>query len=373
MNQAVIYCRNKLIHGAYGHLLKPVFFRSDPEFVHDQMTKVGKWLGSHPFGRKFTGKLFGYKDPVLEQRIFNIHFENPIGLSAGFDKNAELTDILPAVGFGFAEVGSITGAPCAGNPKPRLWRLPKSKGLAVYYGLKNDGCEAIAEKLKWKTFAIPIGMSVAMTNCFANLNLLNAIKDYAKAFRVLEPLGSYITVNVSCPNTENGQPFLQPANFNRLFDVLDQIPTSKPVFIKLSPDLDEPHIDRLLQAAGSHRIHGIICTNLTKKRESSKIKDSAVPRVGGLSGKIVAELSDKMLAYIRKKQGNRFVLIGSGGVFNALDAYRKIRLGASLIQIITGMIYEGPQIISEINRGLAALLKRDGFASIRDAVGVDNC
>ena len=148
----------------YVYILKPIFFLSDPERVHDGMTRLGVWLGEYAFGKKLVSKLFGYENPILQQKALGINFKNAFGLAAGFDKNAQLMDILPSIGFGFVEVGSITGEPCAGNPKPRLWRMIKSKSLLVYYGLKNDGCEKIAKKLLGKRFSIPVGMSVAMTN-----------------------------------------------------------------------------------------------------------------------------------------------------------------------------------------------------------------
>lgn len=353
--------------------MKPIFFRMDPEFVHDQMTGVGVLLGRWNLGRKITAGFFDYKNKILWQNILGINFENPIGLSAGFDKDARLTDILPSVGFGFAEVGSITAKPCLGNPKPRLWRLPESKSLVVYYGLKNEGCEIIAERLRKKKFAIPIGISIAMTNCKENLDLETAVKDYTKGFKTMESLADYITVNISCPNAGGGQPFVAPDKLDRLLTELDKIETKKPIFMKLSPDLSEQELDKLLDVARAHRVHGFITTNLTKKREgNANIFDISIPQKGGMSGKIVDRMSDKTLKYIYKKEGKRFILIGCGGVFNAEDAYRKIRLGASLIQLITGMIYEGPQSISEINRGLAALLKRDGFTNVSQAIGIDN-
>ncbi len=243
----------------------------------------------------------------------------------------------------------------------------------VYYGLKNEGCEAITERLAQKTFQIPIGMSVAMTNCRDNLVIESAIKDFAKAFRVTEPIGSYVTVNISCPNTQGGQPFVDPENLEQLLTALDGIPTKKPVFVKLSPDLSRSELDALLAVIRLHRVQGIICTNLTKKRNNPKIFDEHVPQVGGMSGKVVQDLSDRMLAYIYKKEQGRFVLVGCGGVFTAEDAYKKIRLGASLVQMITGMIFEGPQVISQINQGLATLLKKDGFTHISQAIGADNC
>jgi len=372
MNESSTHYRNAVIHTLYKRVLKPIFFHQDPEEVHDRMTAVGVWFSHYRLGRMLTSALFAYEHPILEQEVLGITFKNPIGLSAGFDKNAELTDILPAVGFGFAEVGSITGEYCPGNPKPRLWRMKNSQGLVVYYGLKNDGCETIAERLQGKHFAIPIGVSVAMTNCEATMDIATAIADYAKAFNVMEPIGDYVTVNISCPNTVGGQPFINPEHLDRLFVTLDAIPTKKPIFIKLSPDLTETALDELLAVLKKHRVHGIICTNLTKKRNNPHIQDDDVSEKGGMSGKVVQELSDDMLAHIYKKAGNHFVLIGSGGVFTAEDAYRKIKLGASLIQMITGMIFEGPQVISQINQGLVALLKRDGFANISEAIGVDN-
>ncbi len=371
------YQKNKILRFSYKTFLKPIFFKNDPETVHDRMKDVGVLLGRIKIGRVLTKFFFDYQNPVLEQDVLGIHFKNPIGLSAGFDKNVELTDILPNVGFGFAEVGSITGEYCKGNPKPRLWRLPKSKSLVVYYGLKNDGCEKISErlkkKLKGKNFSIPIGMSVAMTNCKENMDTEKAVLDYAKAFKTMESLGSYVTVNISCPNTSGGQPFVNPQKLDILFNTLDKIETKKPVFIKLSPDMSKDELDRLLEVAKGHRIHGIICTNLTKKRDNSKILDEEVPEKGGISGKVAEELSDNMLSYIYKKEGKRFVLVGCGGVFTREDAYRKIKMGASLVQMITGMIFEGPQVISEINQGLVELLKKDGYKHISEAIGRDIC
>ena len=359
----------------YKKVLKPLLFKVDPEFVHDRFVVIGIVLGKFYLTRKVCSLFFEYQDKSLEQDILGIHFKNPIGLSAGFDKNAEITDILPSVGFGFVEVGSITGNVCLGNPKPRLWRLKNSQGLVVHYGLKNDGCEAIAKRLKKKlqkeNFKIPVGISVAMTNCQENLNIESAIQDYSKAFKTLEPFGAYITVNISCPNTIGGQPFVEKDKLEQLLTTLDTIPTQKPIFIKFSPDMNDSELDDLLDVASKHRVHGIICTNLTKKRDNKNIFETHVPKNGGMSGKIVQDMSDKMLAHIYRRHGKRFVLIGSGGVFSAEDAYRKIRLGASVIQLITGMIFEGPQLIGQINKGLAELLKRDGFNNVSEAVGVD--
>ncbi|MEI6022342.1 MAG: quinone-dependent dihydroorotate dehydrogenase [bacterium] len=367
----MIKTRNKILHFLYTKAAKPLFFKVDPETLHDHMVVSGVFLGRYRITRALTGLLFDYAHPMLAQDILGVHFSNPIGLSAGFDKNGELTNILPFVGFGFAELGSVTGFRCAGNPKPRLWRLPQSRGLVVYYGLKNDGAESIAKKLSNKKFKNRIGISVAMTNCKENNDIPTAVEDYKKAFGSFLEIGDYITINISCPNTMGGQPFILPENLELLLAGIDTIATQKPIFIKLSPDMNHDQIDIVLDIAKHHRVHGIICTNLTKKRDNPLLLDSDIPTVGGISGVPVAGLADDMIAYIYKKEKDRFVLIGVGGVFSAEDAYKKIRNGASLIQIITGMIFEGPQLISEINRGLVELLKKDGFANISEAVGVD--
>jgi len=353
----------------------------DPEKVHDNFIKFGAFLGKFWITKLKISILFNYSSIALEQEILGIKFKNPVGLAAGFDKNAEMTEIMPDVGFGFTEVGSITGKASVGNAKPRLWRLKKSEGLVVYYGLKNLGAEFLANKLskilslkKSKKFDIPVGISVAATNCKENIDTDAAILDFAAAFKAFAEIGDYITVNVSCPNADGGQTFLDPVKFDKLFNSLDKIKTKKPIFIKLSPDLNFQTVDQILDIAGRHRIDGIICTNLTKKHDNTKITEAErnLWEKGGVSGKPVQDLSDDLLQYVHEKVGNKFVLVGCGGIFTADDAYRKIRLGASLVQMMTGMIFEGPQVISEINRGLVKLLKKDGFKNIREAVGVDN-
>jgi dihydroorotate dehydrogenase subfamily 2 len=355
----------------YQYLLKPLFFRLDPELVHDRMVAAGNLLGRFAVTRWLTHLAFNYQNPKLTQTVAGIHFANPIGLAAGFDKNAQLTQILPSVGFGFVEVGSVTGQPCSGNSGKRLWRLPKSQALVVYYGLKNDGAAVIAQRLAKTHFAFPVGFSVAKTNSPETVPVEAGVADYAAAMRATEPLASYITVNISCPNAFGGEPFTNPERLEKLLTELDVIPTQKPVFVKFSPDLDFVLVDQLLTVLDRHRVSGVICTNLTKKRDRALVKDATVPNVGGISGKVVQEQSDALILHIYKARGRKYVIIGCGGVFTAEDAYRKIRLGASLIQLITGMIYQGPQTIGYINQGLVKLLERDGFANIAEAIGID--
>ncbi len=362
----------KVFNSLYKHIFKPIAFKLDPEFVHDSVSFFGKILSKFALTRKLTKTLFYFSDQSLEQNLLGIHFPNPIGLSAGFDKNAELGNILPEVGFGFAEVGSITGELCAGNPKQRLWRLPKSKSLLVNYGLKNDGAEAIAKRLQGQKFNIPIGISIAKTNCQETVDDAVGIKDYAKAHQAFANIGSYTTVNISCPNAFGGQPFTDPARLDDLLSELDLIATQKPTFVKFSPDTNYYDVDSLLEVIDRHNVQGIICSNLTKNRDNKKIIETNLPNVGGFSGKVVEELSNDLIAHVYKKTKGKYIIIGSGGVFNAEDAYLKIKLGASLIQIITGMIYEGPQVIGEINKGLVRLLKQDGYKNISEAIGADN-
>lgn len=371
MLELFISIRSTIIHFLYIYLAKKVFFMLDPEDVHDRIVKTGTLLGKFPITRWVTKVIFTYQNPLLFQKILGISFPNPIGLAAGFDKDAHLTDIISAVGFGFIEVGSITGEKCPGNPRPRLWRLKKSKALTVHYGLKNEGCLKLSKKLKNKSFSIPVGISIAKTNSPKTVNTKSGIADYAKAFNHFAHIGHYFTINLSCPNAYGGQPFTDAIKLDKLLNQIDKIPTSKPIFLKLSPDLSKKELDAILSIIGKHRVHGFVCTNLTKNRNNSKIIEQCPTDQGGISGKVVEDLANKMISYIYKKTKGKYIIIGCGGVFSAEDAYSKIKAGASLVQLITGMIFEGPQLIGEINQGLVRLLKKDGFTNISQVIGKD--
>ena len=354
----------------YKSVLRPILFLNDSEAIHERIVKFGNFLGRYRLGKKIVSSLFFYSDKSLRQNILGIDFENPIGLAAGFDKNARLTDILSSVGFGFMEIGSVTGEPCAGNPKPRLWRLKKSKGIVVYYGLVNDGCEKISKRLKNKKCDIPLGVSIAKTNSKDIAETEAGISDYIKAYKTMVEAGDYIVINISCPNAFGGEPFTDPAKLEKLLKKISEEPKKKPIFLKLSPDLKEQELDTILAVCGNYAIDGFICSNSTKKR--ANIIDENLPENGGISGKPMEELANRQIGYIYRKTGGKYVIIGCGGVFSAEDAYKKIKLGASLVQLISGMIYEGPQLIGEINKGLVCLLKKDGFNNISQAIGVDN-
>jgi len=371
MKESFLNIRSRTIHFLYKTILKRIFFKIDPEVIHDRMVSVGVFLGKYALIRRLVGLFFSYSNKSLEQKILGIKFKNPVGLGAGFDKDAVLTDILPYVGFGFVEVGSITGEACDGNPKPRLWRLENSRGLVVNYGLKNQGSEKIAKRLASRKFLIPIGTSIAKTNSPETVIDEAGINDYVKAFTKFVTIGDYFTINISCPNAFGGQPFCDGQRLDRLLDKLDKNPTKKPIFLKVSPDLTRREIDKILVVASRHGVDGFVCTNLTKNRINKKIVDKIISKDGGISGKVVEDLANGLISYIYRKTNGKFVIIGLGGVFDAQDAYKKIKLGASLIQLITGMIFEGPQVISEINQGLVRLLEKDGFDNISQAVGIE--
>lgn len=356
----------------YKHILKPILFSFNPELIHDAFTLFGRCLGSNSISRLKVKILYHFEHPALKQTILGINFKNPVGLAAGFDKNARLTNILPEVGFGFEEIGSITGEPCAGNPKPRLWRLPKAKALLVYYGLKNDGAKKIVDRLRGKKFQFPIGVSIAKTNDKNTCTTEAGINDYKKALLafVEANIGDYFTINISCPNTFGGEPFTSPEKLNTLLATLDRVPTNKPIFIKIPCDISTDELDKLRAVTDNHRVHGFVIANLTKDKTRTEIHDD-IPEgaKGGISGQPTFAPSNNLIRHLYKTAGGKYIIIGLGGIFSAGDAYEKIKAGASLVQLITGMIYEGPQLIGEINKGLVELLKKDGFENISEAVG----
>jgi len=357
---SIVKARNFVIGGIYTSFVKKICFMFDAEKMHMLFADIGKILGRYKASRFLSRILFDYGNATLEQKIMGINFRNPIGLSAGFDKNAELPDIMNEIGFGFAEVGSITMEECLGNPGKRLARLPDSGSIWVNLGLNNIGAKAVHSKLKNRRFGMPIGISIAKTNCRRTADTKEGMKDFVLAVKELKDIGDYITLNVSCPNTFGGLPFHKPALYEKLIKKISKLKVKKPIFVKLSPDIKRRDIDRIISISRRFGISGFICSNLTKENEKKS---------GGFSGKLVEKKANSLLEYIYKKTRGKFVLIGSGGIFSAEDAYKKIRLGASLVQIFTGMIYKGPSLMSDVNIGLAKLLKADGYTNISQAIG----
>ncbi|HIM58297.1 MAG TPA: quinone-dependent dihydroorotate dehydrogenase, partial [Gammaproteobacteria bacterium] len=312
----------------------------------------------------------------LNTTVDGIKYDNPIGLSAGFDKDGELTDAYPLIGFGFAELGSFTADVCPGNPGVgrRLFRLVKSKSILVWYGLNNQGAEAIAKRLKGKKFKIPIGINAAKTNNSAVFDLQDSIDDYLKTVNAFADIGHYYTINISCPNTQDGEPFVDQKNLDTLLSALDKVKqASKPVYLKMAADLTEDEINTLVDTCLKHKVDGLVLTNLTKPSMSDEyLKEELTFGKGALSGLPVQRIATEVVRHVYQRTRGKITIIGVGGVFNANDAYEKITSGANLVEMITGMIFEGPQVVGEINRGLVKLLKKDGFNSIEEAVGSRN-
>ncbi len=358
-----------IVDTLYKQALKPVLFRFDPESVHQGFTKVGVSLGKHALGRAVTRSLFYYAHPSLTSTVAGISFPNPVGLAAGFDKNAQLHKILPEIGFGFAELGSITGERCAGNPRPRLFRVPRDRSILVNYGLYNYGAQAISRRLQYTRFSIPIGFSVAKTND-PSLNTEQGIADYVKAYRMMHPLGSYTTINVSCPNTADGQTFGHPENLSRLLAALAKEPHQKPIFLKIKPDMTPSQLKEVISIVDKYTwVTGFIISNLTMHREGLKTSKEALDALslkGGLSGKAVCDRATDVIRSVSKQTDK--IIIGCGGIFNGKDAYEKLKSGASLVQMVTGLIYEGPGVVSKINRQLVDLLQADGYGRISEVV-----
>ncbi|MFC1649583.1 quinone-dependent dihydroorotate dehydrogenase [Patescibacteria group bacterium] len=366
----------EIFDSIYQVLVRPVLFLFDPEAVHDAHTNLGHEMGKYHLARGLTNTLLSFNSKHLEQNIIGIKFKNPIGLSAGFDKDANLMQILPEIGFGFTQVGSVTLHPYEGNPKPRLFRLPKSKGIVVYYGLKNIGVDKIIDKVKGVKVrsGFPVSISIAKTNSKTTATDKEAVDDYHQSLKkcIDQKVGNFYTINISCPNTYGGESFTTPERLDLLLAGIKKVKTNKPIFVKMPINLSWSQFDSLMKVVVKHKIHGVIIGNLNKNRKDKTIKDE-IPKSmkGGISGIPTKELSNNLISKTYKKYGKKVVIVGVGGVFDAQDAYEKIKLGASLVQLITGMIYEGPQLIGKINYDLVQLLEKDGYKNISEAVGVD--
>lgn len=360
----------------YQYLLKPILFLIDPELVHVSLTSFGQQLGRVRFIKRFLKNNLAITNPAIRQEIKGIVFTSPIGLAAGFDYDAKLTQISGCLGFGFQSVGTITNQSYEGNPKPRLGRLPKSKSLMVNKGFKNLGAQFIASKLSKLNFDIPIGVSIGRTNS-PSLNQTDSIKDIILAFQTFEEKkvkNAYYELNISCPNLSGNVTFYKSKNLEELLSAVDKLKLKKPLFVKMPISNPDKKILEMLKVISKHSPIGIIIGNLQKNKSDPSLDQSEVKqfKVGYFSGKPTFERSNHLIALTYKSFKKRFAIIGCGGVFSAEDAYTKIKAGATLVQLITGMIYQGPQLISEINRGLVKLLKQDSFSHISQAVGIES-
>jgi len=354
-----------------------VLFLFPADDVHTFFLKTGNFLGRNKILRKITKKVFSYKNNILSQNILGIKFKNPIGLAAGFDYDADLINILPSVGFGYHTIGTVTYLPYEGNPRPMLGRLPKSKSLLVNKGFKSMGLSSVLKKINKNKKRIPFGLSIGSTNQPYN-KIEETIDDVCLSFQMAlqEDYFDYFELNISCPNLINVEglkdKFDEPIGFGMLLNKLSYLNINKPFFIKMYLEKSVPNTLALCEVANSYKfVSGFVFSNLVKDRSNPAFDKEEIEHAGrgNFSGKPTEKITNNLISEVYKKYKNRFIIIGCGGIFTGADAYEKIKRGATLVQMITGMIYEGPSQIGNINKELALLLKKDGYKNIKEAVG----
>ncbi len=334
----------------YKKIILPVLFLFDPEKVHNFTFLLFKIFLNIPFVGFLVQKIYSVDNKKLSKKLFGIEFKNPVGLAAGFDKNAKLYNELSRFGFGFIEIGTVTPIAQVGNPKKRLFRLTNDQGIINRMGFNNDGMHKIAARLK-KNKNILIGGNIGKNKSTPNDK---AVNDYLLCFNYLFDFVDYFVINVSSPNTPNLRE-LQNTNFLRV--ILDSLnkenlkkSKTKPILIKISPDLSKENLLEIVDLAISLKIDGIIATNTTINRDNLTSKN--INESGGLSGKPLANKSNEVIRFISDKSNGKIPIIGVGGIHSAKDAIDKIKAGADLVQIYTGFIYEGPSLIKSINKAL---------------------
>jgi dihydroorotate dehydrogenase len=359
----------------YSALVRPLAFRLDPETAHHLAIAAGHGLG---WSADMLRAAMTVEDERLATEVAGLHFPTPIGLAAGFDKSGAAVRALAGLGFGSIEIGSVSVDPSLGNPKPRLWRLPDDNAIVVHYGLPNDGTDVISERLAGTRLPVPLGINLVVTNRGPGAAPLNAdqiIGEYTAAAEAMAPHADYLMMNLSCPNTVDGRDFFADAgHLNAFFAALGTTRLRPPVFLKVSPLGGIAAIERVLAAAdGRDSISGFMFNLPPVKPEGLRTPEKVWRELpGAVSGPPAAALADFCIREtFRRMDRKRHVLIGAGGVSTAADAYAKIRLGASLVQLLTALIYQGPGVVRTITQGLAQLLARDGVKNVRDAVGVD--
>jgi dihydroorotate dehydrogenase len=334
-------------------IVRNTLFLLPPETAHKVSMKGLHFAAALPFGKQILKSNFQYKGSDLSLELFGLTFPNPVGLGAGFDKNAEHLDVLDLLGFGFVEIGTVTPKAQAGNPTPRLFRLPGQKALINRMGFNNEGVEAIAKRLsirKEKTnSALIIGGNIGKNKVTENSD---AWKDYCTNFIGLENVVDYFVVNVSSPNTPGLRELQEKESLRKIFSELQNLnKNNKPILLKIAPDLETAALDDIISLTQEVKIDGLVSSNTTLDR--SLLNDANAIKAthfgaGGLSGQPLLEKSNQVLSYLHKGIGNRLPIIASGGIFKGADAQAKIDAGASLVQIWTGFIYEGPSMVKNI-------------------------
>lgn len=360
-------------------LIRPLLFRMDPEAAHARAFRVARVLES--VDTSVLPFLYGYENDRLHQTLWGRPWKNPIGLAAGADKNGTRLRFWQAIGFGCVEVGSVSAKPCAGNEKPRMFRLADDQAIINRMGLNNEGAPAVAKRLgEYEDVTMPVGINLAKTHDPSIMGDA-ARADFCISFRHLAPHAAYIALNVSCPNTRSGKTFETPDTLDGLltdiFDLRSKLKIDVPILIKLSPLLTErvvydSALDTLIDVAQSHGVDGYITSNTAPDRQGithtsgERLKDIGT---GGLSGAPLTTRSTQMVRYLYRAIDGSVPIIGVGGVNSAETAFAKIQAGASLVQLYTGLVYQGPALIKRIKRGLVRLLDTHGYDTISDAIG----
>lgn len=335
-------------------LIRPLLFLFSPERIHHITFALLKWSCKIP-GFKSLLRIGRVRDARLGKTIFGIHFKNPVGLAAGFDKDARLIDELACFEFGFIEIGTVTPKPQPGNDQPRLFRLPLDQAIINRMGFNNQGVEASVERLKKRRSPVIVGGNIGKNKVTPNEQ---ASEDYRICFEALYPYVDYFVVNVSSPNTPNLRALQEKEPLKKLMSEVKGLslakPKPKPVLLKIAPDLNEDQLNDIVEILQETKTDGVIATNTTISREGLQTSEEKVKAMGmgGLSGKPLTQRSTEVITYLRKKLGPDYPIIGVGGIMTEHDALEKLEAGADLIQIYTGFIYEGPGLINRINRAI---------------------
>lgn len=337
----------------YKYILRPIFFSIDPERIHHLVFKLIKFSQSIPGIPFLTRLIYVTKNQKLEREVLGIKFPNPVGLAAGFDKDAKLYKELSNFGFGFIEIGTITPLAQPGNDKPRMFRLPEDQALINSMGFNNEGISGAIERLKNRPKDLIIGGNIGKNKNTPNEQ---ATSDYEKCFEALYAYVDYFVVNVSSPNTPNLRALQEKEPLKQLLQHLQSLnnnkPKQKPILLKIAPDLTNEQLDDIVEIVLDSKIAGVIASNTTISRANLKTSATRIEEIGmgGLSGKPLTKRSTEVIAYLSKKSNKSFPIIGVGGIHSADDAIEKLNAGASLVQLYTGFIYEGPALIKAINK-----------------------
>lgn len=351
----------------YKNVIRPALFCLPPETIHDLTLALGAPLARNKLGFQCLRKIFGCCDARLEVKLFDLVFPNPFGLAAGFDKNCRAVPLMAALGFGHIEVGTITSQAQAGNPKPRIFRLPADRALINRMGFPGDGVKEVAPRLaqlRQQPLPIIVGVNIGKTKV---VPVDDALQDYLETFRAVKDAGDYFVLNVSSPNTPELRKLQEAKRLEQLFRGVDELNRlRRPLLVKIAPDLSWQQIDEVLQCCETAKISGLIATNTTLGRDGLSCPSS---ENGGLSGPPLREKARKIVSYIYRQSAGRIPIIGVGGISSSRDAIEMLKAGASLVQVYTGLIYEGPRLVKMLSQGLLRCLEQEGYKSVKELVG----